>query len=50
MIGIFDVLVASVVAWVLRDQFLASENGDRLGRDEQFQQGSSVFKGYGVTV
>jgi hypothetical protein len=50
MIGIFDVLVASVVAWVQREKFFASVNGDRMGRGAQFQQGSGLFKGYGVTV
>jgi hypothetical protein len=50
VIGIFDVLVVSVVAWVQREKFLAAVNGDRIGRSAQFQQGSSVFKGYGVMV
>ena len=34
----------------MRDKFLASVNGNRVGLDAQFQQGSGVFKGYGVTV
>ena len=50
MIGIFDVLVVSVVAWVQRKEFFAAVNGDRSGRGAQVQQGSGVFKGYGVMV
>src|SRR6516164_3408051 len=50
VIRIFNILVTSVVAWMLRDKFLASVNCDGIGFDPQFQQGSGVFEGHGITV
>jgi hypothetical protein len=50
VIGIFDVLIACVAAWVLCDQFLTSVNYDSVGLDTQFQQGSGVFERYSVVV
>src|SRR6516164_11736930 len=35
---------------MLRDKFLASVNCDGIGFDRQFQQGSGVFEGHGITV
>jgi hypothetical protein len=32
----FEYLVASVVAWMQRNKFLASVNGNRIGFDSQF--------------
>src|ERR1700745_301102 len=50
VIRIFNILVASVVAWMLRDKFLAPENCKGIRLDPQFQQGSGVFEGHGITV
>ena len=50
VIRIFNILVASVVAWMLRDKLLASVNCDGIGFDPQFQQGSGVLEGHGITV
>ena len=50
MIGIFDVLIACVAAWVLCDQVLTSVNYDGVGLDTWFQQGSDVFERYSVVV
>lgn len=50
VIGIFNILVASVIAWMLRDKFLASVNCQGIGFDPQFEQGSGVFEGHGITV
>src|SRR6266478_1268633 len=50
VIGIFNILVASVVARMLRDKFLASVNCEGFGFDPQFEQGSGVFEGHGITV
>src|SRR6516162_4664773 len=35
---------------MLRDKFLASVNCDGIGFDPQFEQGSGVFEGHGITV
>src|ERR1700757_856779 len=50
VIRIFNILVASVAAWMLRDKFLASVNCDGIRFDPQFQQGSSVFEGHRIAV
>src|SRR6266436_7270396 len=50
VIRIFNILVASVVAWMLRDKFLAPVNCKGIGFDPQFQQGSGVFEGHRIAV
>ncbi|MGA8482356.1 MAG: hypothetical protein WB696_30665 [Chthoniobacterales bacterium] len=44
VIGIFNILVASVAARMLGDEFLASVNDDSVVFDTQFQQCAGVFE------
>src|SRR5260370_37899565 len=49
-IRIWNILVASVVAWMLRDKFLAPVNCKGSGFDPQIQQRAGVFVEHRIAV